>query len=211
MLNTSRTTRRRLAVAGALLLATAGPLAACGDDDEDASSGTDAASEDTTSQDDAGEAVAVTVGDPWARPGTAGGNSAIYMELTGGDEDDALVGAEVSEAVATDAQVHETVMESGDMGSGEMESGDMGSGEMESGDMGSGDMGSDGEGNGMMSMQEVESVAIPAGETVALEPGGYHIMLLGLTEDLVVGDTVEVELSFESGASQRVTAEVREP
>jgi copper(I)-binding protein len=191
MFNTSRTTRRRLAVAGALLLATAGPLAACGDDDEDAASGTDAAGEDTTSQDDAGEAAAVTVGDPWARPGTAGGNSAIYMELTGGDEDDALVGAEVSEAVATDAQVHETVMESGDMDSG--------------------DMGSDGDGSGMMSMQEVESVAIAAGETVALEPGGYHIMLLELAEDLVVGDTVEVELSFESGATQRVTAEVREP
>jgi copper(I)-binding protein len=201
MFNTSRTTRRRLAVAGALLLATAGPLAACGDDDEDAASGTDAAGEDTTSQDDAGEAAAVTVGDPWARPGTAGGNSAIYMELTGGDEDDALVGAEVSEAVATDAQVHETVMESGDMESGDMESGDMDSG----------DMGSDGDGSGMMSMQEVESVAIAAGETVALEPGGYHIMLLELAEDLVVGDTVEVELSFESGATQRVTAEVREP
>jgi copper(I)-binding protein len=59
-------------------------------------------------------------------------------------------------------------------------------------------------------MQEVDSIAVPAGGTVALEPGGYHIMLLGLTEDLVVGDSIEVTLEFESGVTETVTAEVQE-
>ena len=72
----------------------------------------------------------------------------------------------------------------------------------------SGDM--DDHGSGMMTMQPVESIEVPAGETVALEPGGYHVMLIGLVEDLEVGDTVEVTLEFESGETQAVTAEVKE-
>ena len=28
-----------------------------------------------------------------------------------------------------------------------------------------------------MTMQEVDGIDIPAGETVALEPGGYHVMM----------------------------------
>ncbi len=38
---------------------------------------------------------------------------------------------------------------------------------------------------------------IPAGESVALEPAGLHIMLVGLNEDIRLGDTFEVTLEFE--------------
>ncbi|MCO5317738.1 MAG: copper chaperone PCu(A)C [Microthrixaceae bacterium] len=209
---------KRAAFAASALVLAAGPLAACGSDDD--------ASDDGTSTEES--ASAVTVSNAWARPGTAGGNSAIYMDLTGGDRDDALVGATISSDVVETVEIHETVMadDAGDMddmdGSGDMDgmddsgdtaddSGDM-DGMDDSGDMDgmddSGDM--DDHGSGMMTMQPVESIEVPAGETVALEPGGYHVMLIGLVEDLEVGDTVEVTLEFESGETQAVTAEVKE-
>ena len=59
-------------------------------------------------------------------------------------------------------------------------------------------------------MQPVDSIEIPAGESVELEPGGYHIMVLDLAADLVAGDTVEVTLTFDSGETQKVDAEVKE-
>lgn len=41
------------------------------------------------------------------------------------------------------------------------------------------------------------ALEIPAGESVSLEPGGLHIMLIGLTDDIRLGDTFEVTLTFE--------------
>ena len=54
-------------------------------------------------------------------------------------------------------------------------------------------------GDGGGTMQPVDSIAIPAGETVKLEPGGYHVMLMGLKQELKAGDTVTITLTFESG------------
>jgi len=66
--------------------------------------------------------------------------------------------------------------------------------------------------SGMMGMHEVASIAIPAGTTVALEPGGYHVMLMGLTQDLKAGDSVELQLTFKGSSEPvRVVAEVRQP
>jgi copper(I)-binding protein len=64
--------------------------------------------------------------------------------------------------------------------------------------------------DGTMAMQEVEKVALPAGTAVSFEPGGYHIMLMGLNQPLSLGDTVTVTLTFESGESVSVDAEVRD-
>ena len=61
----------------------------------------------------------------------------------------------------------------------------------------------------MMGMQPVARLEIPAGGTVQLAPGGYHIMLIGLTKDLNVGDTVQVTLKFEKAGDVTVTAQVR--
>jgi copper(I)-binding protein len=61
----------------------------------------------------------------------------------------------------------------------------------------------------MMGMEPVARLEIPAGGTVQLAPGGYHIMLIGLTKDLNVGDTVQVTLKFEKAGDVTVTAQVR--
>ena len=49
-------------------------------------------------------------------------------------------------------------------------------------------------------------VRVKAGETVALKPGGYHVMLMGLTKPLAAGDEVTLTLTFSDGTSTTVTA-----
>lgn len=52
--------------------------------------------------------------------------------------------------------------------------------------------------DGAMKMVEIEGgVPIPAGETVVFEPGAKHIMLIGLTDPLVEGETLTLDLIFE--------------
>lgn len=64
--------------------------------------------------------------------------------------------------------------------------------------------------DGKHSMQMVPGIDIPAGGSVALEPGGYHIMLMGLVEPLEPGEIFDMDLVFESGATITVEVEVRE-
>ncbi len=133
---------------------------------------------------------------------------AIYLNITS-PEDDQLVAASVPTEVAGDTQIHETVMaEEGDMSSTTMAEGDMSSTTMAEGDASStatdeGDMDT-------MTMREVDSIELPAGEMVELKPGGYHVMLLDLVKPLEVGDEIELTLTFEKAGDRTVTAEVRE-
>ena len=50
--------------------------------------------------------------------------------------------------------------------------------------------------DGMMRMEPVSSMTIPAGTSVHLAPGGYHVMLMELKEHLWAGDHVDVTLHF---------------
>jgi len=61
----------------------------------------------------------------------------------------------------------------------------------------------------MMRMRRVDSIVIGPGEEVELEPGGLHIMLIGLTQEVKEGDTIEFKLNFESGANLMVSAPVK--
>ena len=64
----------------------------------------------------------------------------------------------------------------------------------------------------VMRMQAVQGgIEVPAGGQVELKPGGYHVMLIGLTRDLNAGDKFPVTLEFASGAKLQVEAEVRQP
>jgi len=57
---------------------------------------------------------------------------------------------------------------------------------------------------GVMSMAKVDRVSVPAGGEATFGPGGYHLMLIGLTKTLKAGDQAPVTLSFASGA--KITA-----
>lgn len=64
--------------------------------------------------------------------------------------------------------------------------------------------------DGMMQMRPVEGgVTIPAQGNQTLKPGSYHIMLIGLNQDLKKGDTFEVELTFANAGIVPITVEVR--
>lgn len=60
--------------------------------------------------------------------------------------------------------------------------------------------------NDVMRMSPIDGIDIPAGETVHLQPGGWHIMVMGLEHPLVEGDTFPLTLIFESGTVISVEA-----
>ena len=51
--------------------------------------------------------------------------------------------------------------------------------------------------DGIATMSPVDRLAIPAGETVTLEPGGLHVMFMGLQEPLAAEDRIPATLVFE--------------
>ena len=57
--------------------------------------------------------------------------------------------------------------------------------------------------NGMMRMRAMPFLELPAGKTVKLEPGGYHIMLFDIRRSLVAGQKLKLELSVEDGSKRR--------
>jgi hypothetical protein len=107
-------------------------------------------------------------------------SGAVYMTIVGGAESDDLIGVSVDSSVAEMAQLHMTAMAEGD------------------------------DGGEVMSMHPVDEIAIPPGEQVSLEPGGYHIMLMPLAEPLVNGSEFDLVLDFTNGGSITITVEVRE-
>lgn len=67
------------------------------------------------------------------------------------------------------------------------------------------------EGNVMRMRPVPEGIPLPAGAAVELQPGGLHLMLIGLKRALKPGDRVQVILQFEISGPLPVDSEVREP
>ena len=61
----------------------------------------------------------------------------------------------------------------------------------------------------VMRMRPVGTLALPAGATLAMKPGGLHIMLIHLKRTLHAGDTVPLTLTFEHGAALTLKVPVR--
>lgn len=144
--------------------------------------------------------IDVAVDDVWARssPSMAMAGAA-YMTLTnGGDVDDALVEVAVSDTVAGRAELHETRP----VGEGDGDGDHDGEGHGHDDDAHGDDHGS------MMEMVHVDRIPIPAGETVHLEPGGFHVMLLELAAPLEAGSEFELTLTFAEAGEVTVTAVV---
>ncbi len=64
---------------------------------------------------------------------------------------------------------------------------------------------------GVARMRQTDAIEIPAGESVTLQPGGTHIMLIELTRDLREGEEVPVTLHFRSGEERALQVPVRRP
>jgi len=63
----------------------------------------------------------------------------------------------------------------------------------------------------VMRMRPVAAVEVPAGQSVVLEPGGVHIMLLGLKAPLKEGDRFPLTLKFEKAGEVKVEVHVEAP
>jgi len=63
--------------------------------------------------------------------------------------------------------------------------------------------------NGMMKMRQVPKIMIPANGETILKPGGYHIMLIGLTRKIKAGDIIDINLEFDNGDKQSIKAKVK--
>lgn len=164
-------------------------LVACGDDSASNESVPPASSE-----------AGVEIAGAWARTSpmevTLG---AAYMTVTSA-VDDELTDVSVDPSIAATAEIHEMVM--AEMSSDTTMS--MSSDTTVS-------MSSDTtvmSGPGEMVMQEVDSIAIPAGETVELKPGGYHIMLIDLAAPLEIGQEFDIVLTFANAGDVTVTVVV---
>jgi hypothetical protein len=61
----------------------------------------------------------------------------------------------------------------------------------------------------VMKMRAMKSLDLPAGKSVELKPGGYHVMLMDLKQQMKEGDTVPVTLVVEGKDKKRSSIEVK--
>ncbi|MEY2593770.1 MAG: hypothetical protein RI972_1459 [Pseudomonadota bacterium] len=65
--------------------------------------------------------------------------------------------------------------------------------------------------NQVMRMRAIPALELPAGKAVELKPGGFHVMLMGLKQQVKEGDTVPVTLVVEGADGKRENVEVKAP
>lgn len=174
-----------------------GGAASCGSDSKTAtkSSSTVAAKSTSTAP---GSTVpkdsGITVSGAWARMSPAGVTmGAAYMDVASG-MGDKLLGASVEPSIASKVEIHETVSADDDAPGTTKAPG----------------MNSDEPMQGAMTMKPVESIDLPAGKTVSLKPGGYHIMLIGLAAPLEVGQSFQMTLKLEKHGDFMIDVKVKE-
>lgn len=63
----------------------------------------------------------------------------------------------------------------------------------------------------VMKMQAIPELALPAGKTVVLEPGGYHVMMMELKQQMKDGDIVPLTLVVEGKDGKRETIDIKAP
>lgn len=64
--------------------------------------------------------------------------------------------------------------------------------------------------DGASKMQEVERLEVSPNAPIEMEPGGYHIMLMGLKKPLVTSETIQVTLKFSKSGETTVDVPVLE-
>ncbi|MGA0882856.1 MAG: copper chaperone PCu(A)C [Burkholderiaceae bacterium] len=62
--------------------------------------------------------------------------------------------------------------------------------------------------DGKMVMRELKGVPLPAGGSIKMQPGGDHLMLIGLKRTLKVGEIIDATLVFEKAGEIKVSMPV---
>lgn len=63
--------------------------------------------------------------------------------------------------------------------------------------------------NGVMKMRQISSIKVPAHGQAHLKPGGLHIMLIGLKNNLKTGQTIDMTLVFKDGSEKSISMPVK--
>jgi len=63
----------------------------------------------------------------------------------------------------------------------------------------------------VMKMRQIPGLDLAAGRTMDLKPGGYHVMLMELKQQMKGGDVVPITLVFEDDAKKRFTQDIKAP
>lgn len=63
--------------------------------------------------------------------------------------------------------------------------------------------------DGMMRMRQVKQIDIKANGKATLQPGGFHVMLIGLHKQLKEGDKINLELVFDNGQTTKLEVPVK--
>ena len=63
--------------------------------------------------------------------------------------------------------------------------------------------------DGVMKMRRAGAIEIPRGESVRLEPGGLHVMLMEISSPLEIGERISVTLVFERAGEVTLSVPVR--
>ncbi|MDV9030827.1 copper chaperone PCu(A)C [Pseudomonas sp. RAC1] len=63
----------------------------------------------------------------------------------------------------------------------------------------------------VMGMREVKALDLPAGKPVTLDPNGYHVMLMGLKDQVKEGQQVPLTLTIEDAQGQKQILDVQAP
>lgn len=61
---------------------------------------------------------------------------------------------------------------------------------------------------GMMRMRQADGMTIAPGERVVLEPGSFHIMLMGVEQGLTEGQSISIEVGADNGPPARAMVRV---
>ncbi len=189
LIRTTRPDRPRRLVVGATCVALLLAAAGCGSDgSSDGDAGTDVDE--------------LTIADARARTTPAQATTGVvYIDITS-PVADALVSATVESTIAGAVELHETMSMDGDAG-GHQHGGQS---DDESHDEPAVTMGPE----QPMTMEPVDQIELPADETVSLEPGGLHAMLIDLAGPLTAGQTFTITLTFAEAGEREVTVEVRD-
>lgn len=127
------------------------------------------------------KAAPLSADDAWVRlPGAAGRPAAAYFTLYGGPDPATLVA--ISAPFAARAELHETMPDmSAPTAPGS---------------------------NPPSTMAPLDSVVVPAGQTVRFEPGGRHVMLFDVKPGARAGTAAPLTLRFADGRTLQVDAQL---
>jgi periplasmic copper chaperone A len=138
----------------------------------------------------AARTTTVHISSAWARATPPGAvNGVLYLRIVSRHRD-TLLGVDVPADVAQHTELHASMGGNG-------------------GDSMPGMPGMTQDGSGMMTMRTLHSVRLPADKQIAFEPGGRHVMLVGLVRSLDAGQRISATLRFAHAPAQTISVSVR--